>query len=35
MATLLPTEQYVLLRTGKSMSDMQGDSTADVLQQAL
>jgi hypothetical protein len=35
MATLLPTQQFMLFRTGKSMSDMQGGSTTAILQQTL
>jgi hypothetical protein len=35
MATLLPIQQFMLFRTGKSMSDMQGGRTAAILQQTL
>jgi hypothetical protein len=35
MATLLQTQQFMLFRTGKSMSDMQDGRTAAILQKTL
>jgi len=35
MATLLPTQQFMLFRTGKSMSDMQNSRPAIILQKTL
>jgi len=35
MATLLPTQQSMLFRTGKSMPDMQDGRTATILQKTL
>jgi len=35
MATLLPTQQFMLFRTGKSMSDMQDGRPATILQKTL